>query len=226
MGVKEDKWAALEGRIHDCGACARLRRWSEGAAQNSPRYAGEPYWARPVAGFGDRAARLLVLGLAPGRHGANRTGRPFTGDAAGEWLYRALFAEGFSNRAESRDLRDGLRLKDVYITNVVRCAPPGDRPAADEIARCRPYLREELSLLTSLEGVLVLGRTAFVHYLGVVGGPRPPFAHGGVYRPGAGGRGPWMVASYHPSQRNTRTGRLTEGMWAEVWAVVRDLLGR
>lgn len=175
-----------------------------------------------MAGFGDPQARLLVVGLAPGRHGANRTGRPFTGDAAGAWLYRALYAEGFSNRAESRERGDGLVLTDVYITNIVRCAPPGDRPAAEEILRCRPYLEQERALLTRLKGVLVLGRTAFAHVCGPDRRPRPVFSHGRVYTEGDGK--PWVLASYHPSQRNTRTGRLTAAMWSDVWAIVRDRL--
>ncbi len=211
----------LAARVHDCTLCPRLRAWCESAPGQQARYRGQSYWARPVFGFGDPTARLVIIGLAPGRHGANRTGRPFTGDAAGEWLYDALFRYGFSNQARATGREDGLVLNNAYITNLVRCAPPGDKPSRDEIDACQDYLRQELQQLPYVRGVLTLGRVAFdgyVNWLKARGdGPlrRPAFEHGRVYRfqPGQ----PWLMASYHCSQRNTRSGRLTSEMWDQIF---------
>lgn len=217
---------ALATQIHDCQRCPRLRVWCQGAAGQKALYREYPYWARPVSGFGDSHARLLVIGLAPGRHGANRTGRPFTGDAAGEWLYDALYRYGFANQPVATDRTDGLQLQDAYISNLVRCAPPGDRPTPAEIDACSSFFEQELQLLTSVEGVLALGRIAFEGYgrwlrqTGILN-KRLPFEHAKLYQ---WPRQPWLMASYHCSQRNTRSGRLTRAMWDDVFQQIRELL--
>jgi len=216
----------LASLVHACDRCERLRAWCETAQGQQARYRDQPYWGKPVAGFGDQNARIVIIGLAPGRHGANRTGRPFTGDAAGVWLYDALFRYGFANSPSSTAVSDGLTLHDVYITNLVRCAPPGDKPLRDEIDACQTYLHQELTLLPRSEGVLALGRVAFegyIRWLQEMGeGPkkRPVFEHGRVYRFDRNKR--WLLASYHCSQRNTRSGRLTPPMWNQIF----EQLGR
>jgi uracil-DNA glycosylase family 4 len=185
------------------------------------------YWARPVPGFGDPLARLLIVGLAPAAHGGNRTGRVFTGDRSGDWLYRALFRAGFSNQpiAASRD--DGLRLRDAYITAAVRCAPPGNRPTPAEFGRCRPYLEQEIRLLPRVRVVVALGHVALDSFLRAweanghaIPRPRPSFHHGdAVSLPPI-----TLLASYHPSQRNTSTKRLTEPMFDAIFAEARERL--
>ena len=216
----------LKDVIHGCTRCKRLRRWCEEASGQKAAYRGQPYWSRPVAGFGDPNARLAIIGLAPGRHGANRTGRPFTGDAAGIWLYQALHQHQFSNQPTATGREDGLLLNDAYVTNLVRCAPPADKPTAEEIRACASFFGQELDLLPRLQGVLALGRMAFEGYLGWLRSQgidaRVPFQHGKTYR--FGGEHPWLVASYHCSQRNTRSGRLTYEMWDAVFDQIRDLL--
>jgi uracil-DNA glycosylase family 4 len=198
------------------------------AAERRAAFAAEEYWGRPVPGFGDAHARLLVLGLAPAAHGANRTGRMFTGDRSGDWLYRALHRAGFADRPDSRHRGDGLRLRDAYISAPVRCAPPANRPTGAERASCRPWLEEEIGLLGRIRVILCLGAVAYEeagHLLPAVGGslprPRPRFAHGLVVETG----GPAVVCSYHPSQQNTFTGRLTEAMLDGVLAAARERLG-
>ncbi len=226
-----DPWAELEQRILSCRRCPRLVAWREEVARTRRRaYRDQEYWGRPVPGFGDRRARVLVVGLAPGAHGANRTGRMFTGDASGDFLYPALYEAGFANQPTSRHREDGLALRDMYITAVCRCVPPKNRPTATEIRACLPYLAEEIRLLEPyLRVVVALGRIAFQGVLRVYREhlgrdvPRFPFAHAGVYR--LGEDLPWLVASYHPSRQNTQTGRLTREMFAQVWKKVRDLLG-
>lgn len=187
------------------------------------------YWGRPVPGFGDPRARLAVIGLAPAAHGGNRTGRVFTGDRSGAWLYRALFRAGFANQPEAASRDDGLELRDCYIAAAVRCAPPQNRPSRIEFSRCRPYLERELALLSDLRVVVVLGAmamNAFLRAWSTAGNPiprpTPRFAHGGG----------WsllpieLLASYHPSQRNTSTGRLTEAMFDPVFEAAREVLAR
>ena len=194
-------------------------------------YRGEDYWGKPVPGFGDPSAELLILGLAPGAHGANRTGRMFTGDRSGEFLYRALFESGFASQAESVRRDDGLRLTNAYITASIRCAPPGNKPLPVELRNCRPFLEEELRLLRRVRAVLALGKIAFDTYLNRVcstpGFPKKSsfrFGHGASYElpPGL----PRLFASYHPSQQNTQTGRLTRGMLTRALNEVRSYLGK
>jgi uracil-DNA glycosylase family 4 len=170
---------------------------------------------------------VLVVGLAPGAHGANRTGRVFTGDGSGEFLFRALHRAGFSNQAISVHREDGLVVRDLYITAVCRCAPPGNKPTREEIERCLPYLEDEIALLERLEGYVALGRIAFdavqnLYRRPSYEAPHFDFAHGATHRLGPGL--PWLLASYHPSRQNTQTGRLTEAMFDEVWRMVHRLV--
>ncbi len=187
------------------------------------------YWGRPVPGFGDPNARLLILGLAPAAHGANRTGRMFTGDRSGEWLYGTLHKFGFSNSPESRRRDDGLSLRDAYITAALRCAPPGNKPLPAERSNCSPYLMREFELLRNVRVVVALGKIAFDAYLGTCSArglelpsPRPKFGHLVTYNlPG----GVTLVGSYHPSQHNTLTGRLTREMFESVFSTAREICG-
>ncbi len=209
----------LQEAVVGCDRCPRLRQYCAGVAEErKPAYRNQKYWGRPVPGHGDPDARLLVVGLAPGAHGANRTGRLFTGDESSQWLATALFLHRFANQPNSDHAGDGLRLRNAYISNAVRCAPPENKPQAAEVAACRPYLEAEIELLTRLQVVLTLGRLAFETTAGVLGGAGLVFRHGAVYLlPGR----PTLVASYHPSQQNTRTGLLTPSMWMEIFALVR-----
>jgi len=212
----------LNRTIIGCRKCPRLVRWREAVAKEPPRrYRGERYWARPLLGFGDPDARLLIVGLAPAAHGGNRTGRMFTGDRSGDWLYGALHVAGFANQPESVHREDGLKLTDCYITAAVRCAPPANKPAAIEFARCRPYLIQELKLLKNIRVVIALGKIAFDSFLAAhqkngerVPRPRPRFGHGAfVVLP----NGVTLISSYHPSQQNTFTGKLTRPMFQAVF---------
>ena len=222
-------WDALDRQITTCRLCPRLVAWREEVARVRRRaYKDETYWGRPITGFGDRQARVLVVGLAPGAHGANRTGRVFTGDSSGDFLFRALHAAGFANHPVSRHVSDGLALHDLYISAVCRCAPPDNKPAPDEITSCLPYLEQELALLYYMRVIVTLGRIAFDNTLRLYRQhghtiPRLAFSHGAVYSLGEGL--PWMVASYHPSRQNTQTGRLTEAMFAEIWEKAKALSG-
>lgn len=223
-----DRLQELTARIHDCSLCPRLSAWREEvAAQKVRRYATMPYWGKPVSGFGDPGASLVIIGLAPGAHGANRTGRVFTGDASGEWLYAALHKFGWANQRTSTAVDDGLVLKNAYIANIVRCVPPDNRPDAAEIAACAGYFAEEMALLQKAKVYLVLGQLAFVQTLryltATANAPvvdaasqaaKALFSHGAHY-PLPDGR--VLLASYHPSQQNTRTGRLTATMWDVVF---------
>ena len=219
----------LRRTVIGCKKCPRLVCWREQVAEKPPRrYQGMTYWARPLPGFGDPKAPLLIVGLAPAAHGGNRTGRMFTGDRSGDWLYGALHAFGFSNQPTSVHQNDGLRLKGCYITAAVRCAPPANKPAKDEFACCRPYLVQELRLLKHIRVVVALGKIAFDSFLkayqekgGSVPKPRPQFRHGGSVHLG---HDLTLLASYHPSQQNTFTGRLTRKMFHEVFKKARDLL--
>lgn len=213
--------AALERIVVRCELCPRLRAHCVAVATTKRRaYRDQTYWGRPVPGFGDPDARLLLIGLAPGAHGSNRTGRMFTGDASGDFLYAALARAGIANTPISRARGDGLALRDCFITAVGRCAPPGNRPTPAEIAACRPFLLHELRLLRSVRVIMALGgiawagaRDALRERLDALS-PQPRFSHGATWRPAA--EAPLVIASYHPSQQNTQTGRLTAAMFDAV----------
>ncbi len=217
----------LSSRVISCRRCPRLVAWREETARaKRAAFADEEYWGKAVPGFGDPEAWLLIVGLAPAAHGANRTGRMFTGDRSGDFLYAALHRAGLSNQAEATSLRDGLRLEGAYITASVRCAPPGNRPTTQERDNCRGYLEEELDLLSSIKVILTLGGFAFSNVLRVLRArglalpsPLPRFAHARVLEIPAA---PVVVASYHPSQQNTFTGRLTPDMMDSVLVRARS----
>src|SRR5512135_30375 len=219
----------LNGRITSCRRCPRLVRWRERSAKNPPRrYSGQDYWAKPLPGFGDPNARVLIIGLAPAAHGGNRTGRMFTGDRSGDWLYGALYDAGFANQPNSDRRGDGLKLSECYITAAVHCAPPGNKPTRSEFDRCRPYLVEEIGLLRRVKVVIVVGKIAFDSFLaayrengGPVSKPRPKFGHGATVELGRGMR---LICSYHPSQQNTFTGKLTKPMFQSIFDQARAAL--
>lgn len=221
--------ALLAREIHTCERCPRLRAHCREIARTRKRqFAREEYWGRPVAGFGDPKAWLLLVGLAPGAHGSNRTGRPFTGDASGDWLYEALHRYGWANRPVSRARDDGLVLTDCYITAAARCAPPGNRPTGDELERCRPFLQAELALLSRVRVVLALGRIGWESWLRAAGWweqlrvrERPRFGHGEETLLPDGTR---LVSSFHPSRQNTNTGRLTRPMWYDIFERIRTIV--
>ena len=222
-------WSSLESSILLCRLCPRLVAWREEVARVKRRaYRDEDYWGKPVPGFGDPAARVLIVGLAPGAHGANRTGRMFTGDSSGDFLYAALHRAGFASQSTSRDRDDGLTLTDAFISAACRCAPPDNKPAPDELAACRHFLAAEITLLCDIQVVVALGRIAFDAILRVYADqaqpilPQPSFAHNVVASLGDGL--PLLVTSYHPSRQNTQTGRLTTGMFDDVWSNVRRFL--
>jgi uracil-DNA glycosylase family 4 len=224
-----DELAELTASITTCRRCPRLVEWRETVAfEKRSSYRDDEYWGRPVPGFGDPAARLVVVGLAPGAHGANRTGRMFTGDRSGDWLYRALHRAGFASQPESRDRGDGLRLRDAWVTAPVRCAPPANKPLPEERDRCRQWFDRELDLLVRSRVFVCLGAYAYAavsQRLARVGHamprPRPRFEHGGTV---AIPDGPLVLMSYHPSQQNTFTGKLTEEMLDAVFSRARDEL--
>lgn len=229
MSLPAATLASLRESIIACTRCPRLVEHRQRVILHRPRRFREwPYWARPLPGFGDPLARLLVLGLAPAAHGGNRTGRVFTGDRSGDWLFAALHRFGFANQPVSRHRDDGLTLHDAYIAASVRCVPPENRPLPQELANCRPFLLAELALLSRIQVVVALGRIAFTTYLAAcqdaglpLPSPRPRFAHGALY---AMPHGVTLIASYHPSQRNTQTGLLTQAMFDEVFQKARALL--
>jgi uracil-DNA glycosylase family 4 len=220
----------IRDRVVRCTTCPRLVAWREEVAQKKrASFAHEDYWGKPVPGFGDPAARLMVVGLAPAAHGANRTGRMFTGDRSGDWLYRALHKAGFANQAESTHRGDGLTLQDCYITAAVRCAPPDNKPSPGERDNCRPFLEAELDGLDRVRVVVALGKFAYDQVWRILKDrgeslptPRTPFGHGSVVRIRSGLT---LMASFHPSQQNTFTGKLTEEMFDWVWTRARELLG-
>lgn len=220
----------LDQQIVNCYRCPRLVAYREEIGRVQRRaYRGQEYWSRPVPGFGDPNARMLIVGLAPGAHGANRTGRVFTGDRSGEFLYRALWQAGFANQPTSHSRDDGLILKDAYITAAVRCVPPDNKPARDEILNCRPYLVRELALLKNVRLIVPLGGIALDAYLSVLqdsgkinSRARFRFAHGAEFSTHEGA--PAILASYHPSQQNTSTGRLTEEMLRVIFLRARQIL--
>ena len=222
-----DTQVRLRKEIEACRACPRLVRWRETVArERKAAYRDEAYWGKPIAGFGDDDARVVVLGLAPGAHGANRTGRVFTGDRSGDWLFRAMHKAGLANSATSRSRNDGLKMHDAWVTVAVRCAPPDNKPSPLEKKKCSGYLDRELAMLANKRVVVCLGNFAYVaacEFFEV--SPRPKFAHGAeVHVPAEQSRssrehaGVTLVCSYHPSQQNTFTGRLTERMLDDVFA--------
>jgi uracil-DNA glycosylase family 4 len=219
----------LAARISECQLCPRLRSHCLDVAQRRKRqFAQQEYWGRPVPGFGDPNARLLIVGLAPAAHGGNRTGRVFTGDSSGDWLYEALHRYGWASQPDSTSRDDGMRLADCYIAAAARCAPPDNRPKPEELDRCRPFLAAEIRLLRSVRVVLTLGRIGWESWLRAAGwwhallpDDRPRFGHGEE------GRLPdqtVLVASYHPSRQNTNTGRLSRPMWHRVFERIRTLV--
>lgn len=213
-----DSLTQLERDCIGCCACPRLVAHRESKAREKRRaFRDQEYWGRPVPGFGDPAARVVLVGLAPGAHGSNRTGRPFTGDASGDFLYPALHRAGLASQPHARHAADGLTLIDCWITAAVRCAPPDNKPSRQEFDNCRPFLEREFRLLPEARVFVALGRSAMEALLtvlparlGPLDPPRPTFRHGGEVRVGDGA---WIVTSYHPSRQNTQTGRLTVEMF-------------
>jgi uracil-DNA glycosylase len=227
--MPKDTLRILAREVVACELCPRLVKYSGDVARIKRRaFLDWDYWGKPVPPFGDTRARLLVIGLAPAAHGGIRTGRMFTGDRSGDFLYRALHETGFASQPESRSRDDGLTLTDAYITAAVRCAPPDNKPSPQEFATCRTYLERELDLLTDLRVVVALGKLAFDAYLGILRDrgvirSRAAFKFGHDVRheiPGA----PILLASYHPSQQNTSTGKLTAAMLRQVFARARAIL--
>jgi uracil-DNA glycosylase family 4 len=223
-----DSFQKIETEVVACRRCPRLVAWRELAAQNPPlRFRGETYWARPIPAFGDPRARIFIVGLAPAAHGGNRTGRMFTGDESGNFLFRALFEAGLATQPESRRPGDGLELAGALISAACRCAPPDNRPTPEEQGNCREYLEREFALLPPGAVLVALGALAFAACLKVLARagaalprPRPRFAHGASYSIG----GHRLFASYHPSQQNTFTGKLTRPMLDAVFARARALM--
>jgi uracil-DNA glycosylase family 4 len=229
--IKKTKlWGSLNSEIVECRTCPRLVDWREKVAREKRRaFKEDDYWGKPVPGFGDRNAQILILGLAPGAHGSNRTGKMFAGDASGDFLYTALFQEGFATKAVSTSANDGLQLKKAFITAVCRCAPPANKPTRIEQINCRGYLKREISLLENVRGIIALGGIAFnnafdilidLYEIGV--SSRPKFGHGKFYTWRASPI--WLLASYHPSRQNTQTGRLTKGMFSMIWSRANQLI--
>ncbi len=226
----DDGLDSISAEVVACRRCPRLVRWRERVAREKRRaFADEPYWGRPVPAFGDPRARLLVIGLAPAAHGGNRTGRMFTGDRSGEWLYRALYRAGFASQPTAASRDDGLVLRDCFVTAAVRCVPPRNRPTRTEFARCQPFLERDLESLPNLEVVVALGHSAmdaFLRACRAIGRdiltPRPRFRHGQSWKlPPV-----TLIASYHPSQRNTSTGLLREDMFDAIFRMAQEILQR
>lgn len=220
--------AQMNNFLINCRRCPRLVAWREEVARTKRRaFRDWDYWGRPVPGFGDPEARLLIVGLAPAAHGGNRTGRSFTGDSSGNFLYGALYRAGFANQPNSTHRGDGLALLDAYIGAAARCAPPDNKPTREEMDNCRPYLLTELRLLKNLRGIVALGAIGFETVLTAYRQmgftlPRLKFGHGVMYALGDGL--PWLMGSYHPSQQNTQTGRLTPEMFDSIWLKAREHL--
>lgn len=218
----------LEQNLISCRACPRLVVWRERIGTIKRRaYREEEYWAKPVPGFGDPHASLLVVGLAPGAHGSNRTGRMFTGDDSGNFLYPALHKAGFANQPTAISVYDGLKLTGLFISAVCRCAPPDNKPTPGEITTCQQYLEAEISLLHQLKGIVALGRIAYDEVVRLLYPPgegmiAPKFTHGAFAN--AKPDKPWILASYHPSRQNTQTGRLTTAMFEAIWQTAYRML--
>lgn len=226
--TKWKTWTSLEKQVTGCELCPRLRKHcQEIATTRRKAFADQVYWGRPVPGFGDHEAGLVIVGLAPAAHGANRTGRVFTGDRSGEWLYRALHKAGFANQPTSVSRDDGLKLKNAFITATVKCAPPDNKPTPKEIEACLPYLDWELANLKKAKVFLALGKIGWdntwnlLKRSGEATGPRPAFKHNASFQLPSGR---WLLGSYHPSQQNTFTGKLTEPMFDAVFRRARELL--
>lgn len=213
----------LNQEIVSCRLCPRLVAWREQVAREKRKaYKDQEYWGKPVPGFGDPHARVLVVGLAPGAHGSNRTGRQFTGDASGDFLYSALHRAGFANQPHSSARGDGLELRDMYITASGRCAPPGNKPTSEELDNCQPFLAREIQIIQP-KVIVVLGRIAFERVARIYSARSNgwKFAHGACYQlPTAN----WLLCSYHPSQQNTSTKKLTVAMFDEIWKKAKTLL--
>jgi uracil-DNA glycosylase len=228
-----DSFAALTREVTTCVRCPRLVEWRERTAAEPPRrYQGQNYWARPLPGFGDPGARIVIVGLAPAAHGGNRTGRIFTGDRSGDWLFAALHRAGLANQPTSVSANDGLRLRGAYVTAVNRCPPPQNRPTTEERDNCLPYLVRELRLLRSGRALVALGSFAWTGALLALADlgaelprPRPPFGHGAEAEIHAAERTWCLIGCFHPSQQNTFTGKLTEPMMDAVFARARTVGG-
>ena len=211
-----------------CRRCPRLVAWREEVAQTKRKaYQDQTYWGKPVPGFGDPDAKIMIVGLAPGAHGSNRTGRMFTGDASGDFMYPALFRAGFANQPTADHIDDGLKLKNIFITAICRCVPPNNRPYVAEIKNCLPWLEAEITLLKNLQGFVALGKIAFdsiqrMYKMQNIILPNIDFGHNNFYELGQGL--PWLLSSYHPSQQNTATGRLTEEMFDEIWKRAKEAI--
>lgn len=224
------KLEKLQRQVVRCRRCPRLVEYRENVAREKRRmFRDWEYWGKPVPSFGDPAAELLIVGLAPAAHGANRTGRMFTGDRSGEFLFRALYEAGFASQPDAHRRDDGLRLHRCYITAALRCAPPANKPLPEELRNCQPYFEDELRFLAGARAVLALGRIAFDRYLKIIGErvglpprSRMPFAHGAEHAMPEGL--PRLFTSYHPSQQNTQTGKLTRAMMAQVLAGIDNYL--
>ena len=225
MGTKPPpaELAALTEEIIDCRRCPRLVEWRERVAREKrAAYRDQEYWGRPLPGFGDPDAQLLVVGLAPAAHGGNRTGRFFTGDRSGDWLYEAMWEGGFASQPTSRRLDDGLELWDAYVVAALRCAPPENKPTTEERDNCEPFLRREWELLPRVRVVVPLGGFAYASVARVSGlRPRPAFGHGVET---ALPTGEMVVCSYHPSQQNTFTGKLTRDMFVRIFRRAREII--
>jgi len=225
-----DVWRALNTEIITCRACPRLVDWRETVAREKRRaYRDWDYWGKPVPGFGDPAARLFIVGLAPGAHGSNRTGQMFTGDSSGDTLFGALYRAGFASAPTVRRREDGLRLHDAFITAIGRCAPPQNKPTRAELNACQPFLRREWELMPQVNVVMALGKMAFDDILRLWRAdgfdvPRLKFGHRVEALVNLNGRTVHLLASYHPSRQNTQTGRLTQQMLDDVFARARELV--
>jgi uracil-DNA glycosylase len=221
----------LTREVVACERCPRLREYCERVAEVKRRaYRDQEYWGKPVPGFGDAHAKLLVLGLAPAAHGGNRTGRVFTGDRSGDFLFRALYETGFASQPESISRGDGMKLHEAYIAAAVRCAPPDNKPNPEEFRNCRPYLEGEIDLLKDLRVVVALGRIAFDTYLAILRDrhvirSRSAFTFGHDREHNIGKNSPILISSYHPSQQNTSTGKLTAAMLRDVFERARRMVG-
>jgi len=224
----ENELEHLEQAIISCRKCPRLVEWREEVARvKRHAYRDWDYWGKPVPGFGDPKARLLILGLAPGAHGSNRTSRMFTGDGSGDFLFPALYRAGFANQPYSNNRDDGLKLQDCWLTASAHCAPPANKPTLEELNNCQPWLEQELLLLPDAQGIVVLGKIALDSLLRLpvfqgLSKKEIVFGHGAFYKPGE--NLPWILCSYHPSLQNTQTGRLTTEMFNQIWHLARARL--
>ena len=214
--------SSIHQKIIACNKCSRLRSWCEEIALKKRKsFSADVYWGKPVPAFGDEHAQLLIVGLAPAAHGANRTGRMFTGDNSGLWLYRALYEHGFSNRENSVSKSDDLRLKNAYITATVHCAPPDNKPSKEETIACLDYLNQEINAMKNIKVILALGSIAWESVFKLIGnGTKPKFGHGVIAQVGKYA----VIGSYHPSQQNTFTKRLTKPMFDSIFEKIKELM--